>query len=378
MPKRTLIFLLLLTACSHNHVPNDATVVKIGAANPLTGSSAHLGKDNVNGIKLALNEANGKPVFLSGKPVYFKLVNEDDQGNSKTAILVAQKLVEEGVVGVIGDLTSGASISASKIYAKAGVPQISPSATAVGFTHQGYATTFRVIANDRQQGMALGNYAVHVLHAKRIAIIDDRTTYGQGLADQFEKTVMAQGGRIVDREYTTDQSADFMVTLSAIQAKAPDLVFFGGMDVQAAPMKRQMDELGIKAQFLCGDGCRTGDFIRLAGSDSDGVIASSPGLPLSRMPGGEKFKKSFEEKYGKIQLYAPYAYDATNVLINAMVRADSSDPSKYLPMLRTTDWKGVTGQIRFNAEGDVLNGPVTFYKVVHGVWQPEKPTGRIQ
>jgi len=346
----------------------DSQVLLIGQASPLTGPQAHLGKDNENGARLALEEINAAGLTLAGKKVVLELKSEDDAADPKTATTVAQKLADEGVVGVIGHLNSGATIPASKIYSDNGIPQISPSATAVAFTASGFKTAYRVMTNDAQQGSVLGNFAVTRLGAKKIAIIDDRTAYGQGLADEVEKAAKAAGGEVVAREYTSDRATDFMAILTSIKGKAPDLVFFGGMDPQAAPMMKQMKQLGMSAKFLGGDGAQTPKFIELAGADAEGALASNPGLPLDAMPGGAAFKSKFEAKYGKIQNYSPYAYDAMYVLIDAMKRADSSDPAKYLAELPKTDYPGVTGRIRFDAKGDITGGAVTLYQVKDGKW----------
>ncbi|HWR78421.1 MAG TPA: branched-chain amino acid ABC transporter substrate-binding protein [Thiobacillus sp.] len=360
----------LVAGCGDKPQQNgDNQVVLIGQVSPLTGPQAHLGKDNENGARLALDEINAAGLTLGGKKVVLELKSEDDAADPKTATTVAQKLVDEGVAGVIGHLNSGSTIPASKIYADSGIPQISPSATAVAYTASGFKTAYRVMTNDAQQGAVLGQYAVAQLGAKKIAIIDDRTAYGQGLADEVEKAAKAAGGEVVAREYTSDRSTDFMAILTSIKGKAPDLVFFGGMDPQAAPMIRQMKQLGMQAKFLGGDGAQTPKFIELAGADAEGALASNPGLPLDAMPGGSAFKARFEAKYGKIQNYSPYAYDAVNVLVEAMKRANSSDPAKYLAELPKTDYQGVTGQIRFDAKGDIAGGAVTLYQVKDGKWQ---------
>lgn len=356
--------------------PAGEETVKIGSVAPLTGPLAHLGQDNANGAQLAVDEANAKGVALGGKKVKFVLLSEDDQADPRTATIVAQKLVDEGVDGVVGHLNSGTTIPASKIYYDAGIPQISPSATAIAYTAQGFNTAFRVMTNDAQQGKALADYAVHKMGAKRIAIIDDRTAYGQGLADEFEKAAKAAGAQIVDREFTNDRATDFLAILTAIKAKEPDLVFFGGMDAQAGPMARQMRQLGLNVRLLGGDGIQSAEFLKLAGAAAEGVTASSPGLPLAQMPGGKDFMEKFTAKYGKIQLYAPYAYDAANAMIRAMEAAGSADPKKYLPQLAKTDFEGVTGRIRFDPKGDIEGGTVTVYRVENGRWQPlETVTG---
>ncbi len=347
----------------------DTKTLLIGQASPLTGPQAHLGKDNENGVRLALEEINAAGLTLNGEKVVLVLRSEDDAADPKTATTVAQKLVDEGVAGVIGHLNSGATIPAAKIYVDNSIPQISPSATAIAYTTAGFKTAYRVMTNDAQQGSVLGAFAVNSLGAKRVAIVDDRTAYGQGLADEVAKAVTAAGGAVIAREYTSDRATDFMAILTSIKAKSPDLIFFGGMDPQAAPMVRQMKRLGMTAKFLGADGTQTPKFIELAGADAEGVLASNPGLPLDAMPGGAAFKAKFEAKYGKIQNYAPYAYDALYVLVEAMKRAGSSDPAKYLAELPKTDYQGVTGHIRFDAKGDITGGAVTLYQVKDGQWQ---------
>lgn len=361
--------LIVLSACGEKPAGDGIKTVHIGQVSPLTGPQAHLGRDNDNGARLAVDEINAQGLTIGGEKIRLELKSEDDGADPKTATTVAQKLVDEGVVGVVGHLNSGATIPASKIYADSGIPQISPSATAVAYTGAGYKTAFRLMTNDAQQGSVLGNFAVAKLGAKKIAIIDDRTAYGQGLADEVEKAVKAAGGEVVAREYTSDRATDFLAILTSIKSKTPDLVFFGGMDPQAAPMLKQMKQLGLNAKFLGGDGAQTPQFITLAGADAEGALASNPGLPLNVMPGGQTFKAKFEAKYGKIQNYSPYAYDAVYVMVEAMKRANSTDPAKYLAELPKTDFQGVTGHIRFDPKGDISDGAVTVYQVKDGAWQ---------
>lgn len=347
----------------------DVVTVKIGSVAPLTGAQAHIGKDNDSGARLALDEVNAKGIVIGGKKVKFELVSEDDQADPRTATVVAQKLVDQQVKGVIGHLNSGTTIPASKIYFDAGIPQISPSATAVPYTSQGYKTAFRVMTNDSQQGKVLGEFAVRKMNAKRIAIIDDRTSYGQGIADEVEKAVKAAGGVVAAREFTSDRSTDFLAILTSIKGKQPDVIFYGGMDPQGAPMAKQMATLGIRATLLGGDGVQTGNFVRLAGEAADGVTASSPGLPIESMPGGKSFIERYNAKYGKIEIYAPYAYDAAMAMVEAMKIADSTEPTKYLAALPKVNFMGVTGPISFDAKGDIKTGAITLYRVKGGKWE---------
>lgn len=350
--------------------PAGPVTVKIGHVGPLTGNIAHLGKDNENGVRLAIDELNAGNTEIGGQKVKFELQSEDDQADPKTATAVAQRLVDAKVAGVIGHLNSGTTIPASKLYSDAGIPQISPSATNPQYTLQGYKTAFRVIANDVAQGGALGTFAADNLKAKKVAIIDDRTAYGQGLADEFEKALKAKGVEVVGREFTTNQATDFKAILTTIKGKKPDVVFYGGMDAQAGPLAKQMKELKLAAKVIGGDGFQTGEFIKLAGDNAEGQYASQPGAPKDKMPGYADFEKKYKAKFNiDIQVYAPFTYDATMVMVDAMKRAKSADPAKYLPELAKTDFNGVTGNIKFDDKGDILGGQVTVYQVKAGKWE---------
>jgi len=341
-------------------------VVKIGHVGPTSGQIAHLGKDNENGARMAIDELNAKGVTIGGKKVNLELLAEDDGADPKQGTAAAQKLVDAKVSGVIGHLNSGTSIPASKIYSDAGIPQISPSATNPKFTRQGFKTTFRVVADDVHLGGTLGRYAVKNLKGKSIAVIDDRTAYGQGVADEFEKGVASAGGKTVGREFTNDKATDFTAILTNIKAKKPDVVFFGGMYAVAGPMIRQMKQLGIKAKFMGGDGICSGELPKLAGGamDDDQVVcAEAGGVEGEAKKSMEDFKTRFKAKFNAdVQIYAPYVFDATQVMVAAMVKAGSSDPAKYLPVLaKTAGYKGVTGTIAFDEKGDIKNGALTLF-----------------
>jgi branched-chain amino acid transport system substrate-binding protein len=341
-------------------------VVKIGHVGPTSGAIAHLGKDNENGARMAIEELNAKGVTIGGKKVKLELLAEDDAADPKQGTAVAQKLVDSKVNGVVGHLNSGTSIPASKVYSDAGIPQISPSATNPKFTRNGYKTTFRVVADDVHLGGTLGRYAVKELKGKSIAVIDDRTAYGQGVAEEFSKAVKASGGAIVETQFTNDKATDFTAILTAIKAKKPDVVFFGGMDAVAGPMLRQMKQLGISAKFMGGDGiCSSGLPGLAAGAMADGqvVCAEAGGVEGSQKAGMDKFYADYKKKFNSdVQVYAPYVYDAVGVMVAAMVKAGSADPAKYLPVLAKTDgYNGVTGNISFDNKGDIKNGALTLY-----------------
>ncbi|BEN06589.1 TPA: branched-chain amino acid ABC transporter substrate-binding protein [Serratia marcescens] len=353
----------------------DDTVL-IGLAGPLTGPSARIGKDLENGARLAIADANAQKPTLNGKPVTFKLLSEDDQSDPRTAVAVAQRLVDEGVAGVVGHWNTGTSIPAARIYHDAGIAQVAPVATGHGYTQQGFDTSFRVMGHDDDGGNYAGQYAVKTLKAKRIAVIDDRTAFGQGLADEFIKSLQAQGVQPVTREYVDDKTVDFSAVLTTVRSKNADLIFFGGVDSQAAPLARKLKQLGMNAQLMGAGGFVSQTFLTLAQREGEGVVALEPGLPLEQMPGGKAFEQAYRDRYHThIELHAPFAYDATRVLIAAIEQADSANPADYLPKLRAIHYQGVTGDIAFDAQGNLQQPSFTLYRVVDGKWQPQTVLG---
>jgi branched-chain amino acid transport system substrate-binding protein len=342
-------------------------IVKIGHVGPISGASAHLGKDNENGAKMAVDELNAKGFMINGKKVTFQLQLEDDGADPKQGTAVAQKLVDAKVQGVIGHLNSGTTVPASKIYHDAGIPQISPSATTPQYTKQGFKTAFRVVANDNKLGGTLGKYAVDNLKATNIAVIDDRSAYGQGVADEFVKGAKAKnpGVKIVGKEFTNPNATDFTAILTSIKAKKPDLIFFGGMDSVGGPMLKQMKALGITAKYMGGDGICTEALGRLAGDglgESLVTCAEAGGVKGDQEKVMADFGQRFKKKFGvDVQLYSPYVYDAVMVMATAMQNAKSSDPAKYLPELKKIKYQGVTGLIQFDDKGDIKDGALTLF-----------------
>jgi branched-chain amino acid transport system substrate-binding protein len=357
----------LAAVASHQSAFAEDLVVKIGHVAPLSGPSAHMGKDTEDGARMAIEELNAKGVAIGGKKVKFVLLAEDDAGDPRQATSVAQKLVDEHVNGVIGHMNSGTTIPASRVYSDAGIPEISPSATNPKYTQQGFKTTFRVVANDGQLGGTLGRYAVQINHAKNIAVIDDRTAYGQGVADEFVKgaTGKSRAVTIVSRQFTSDKATDFGPILTAIKAKNPDVVFFGGMDAVGGPMLRQMKQLGIDAKFMGGDGICSTELAHLAGDaigEGKVVCAEAGGVEEKMKEGLDQFKVAFAKRFGhEVVLNAPYAYDAVMTMVHAMRDAGSVEPAKYLPVLAKIEHKGITGKIAFDKNGDLIDGTLTLY-----------------
>ena len=349
-------------------------VVKIGHVAPLSGPQAHYGKDNENGVRMAIEELNAQGVTIAGKKIKFEIQAEDDAADPKQGTAVAQKLCDSKVAGVVGHLNSGPTIPAAKVYNDCGIPHVTGAATNPNLTKPGYKTTFRIIANDNALGAGLAFYAVDTLKLKTVAIIDDRTAYGQGVADVFKKTAVAKGMKVVDEQFTTDKATDFMAILTAIKSKNPDAVFFGGMDPQAGPMLRQMEQLGMgNVKYFGGDGVCTSEIAKLAaGAKTLGnVICAEGGSSLAKMPGGTAWKAKYDAKYpNQFQVYSPYTYDATFLLVDAMKRANSVDPKVYVNELAKSNFKGVTSTIAFEPNGEMKNPAITLYVYKDGKKTP--------
>jgi len=356
--------LAAMTATAHA----DQTVT-IGYAGPLTGQIAHVGKDAENGARLAIDDANAANIKIKGMPVHFVLEAGDDAADPKTAVTMAQKFVDAKVSGVVGHLTSGATIPASKIYANAGIPQVSPSATNPDFTRQGFGSAFRVIGDDSNVGRVVAQYIAKTKGYKHVAIVDDRTSYGEGLADVVASELKAAGVDVVDREFVSDKTIDFRGILTRIKSKDAQAIFYGGVDAQAGPLRKQMSSLAMKTPLI-GSSIETDKFIELAGpTAAEGTVSAESGQPLDRMPKGHDFEEKFK-KYGSVVLFAPYAYDATWALINAMKLANSTNPSDYLPAMKKVEFDGVTGKIAFDEKGDLRAASVTLYEAKNGRFSP--------
>ena len=344
---------------------DDTLVVKIGHVGATSGAVAHLGKDNENGARLAIEELNAAGVRIGDRATRFELLAEDDAADPKQATAAAQKLVDVNVHGVVGHLTSGATLPASQIYNDAGIPQITPSSTNPKFTRQGFAGAFRLVADDTQQGGALGRYSVESLKAKTVAVIDDRTAYGQGLADEFEKAAVAAGAQVVGREYTNDKATDFNAVLTSLKARSPDVIFFGGMDSVGGPMLRQMRSLGLQSLLVGGDGLCTAEMITLSDTalgDERVFCVEAGGVDGDEVAANEQFRAAYKAKYGTdVQAYAGYAYDGVKLLAAAMQAAGSVDAQKYLPSLKSIQYQGASGKVRFDEKGDRVNAALTLY-----------------
>ncbi|MES2940876.1 MAG: branched-chain amino acid ABC transporter substrate-binding protein [Pseudomonadota bacterium] len=373
-PKLTLAAAAVLAATTGLAFAQDVQTIKIGHVAPMSGPQAHYGRDNDNGVRMAIDDLNAQNVTIGGKKIRFEVQTEDDGADPKQGTAAAQKLCDAKVAGVVGHLNSGTTIPASKVYNDCGIPHITASATNPQLTKPNYKTTYRLISNDNALGAGVALYASDVLKVKRVAVIDDRTAYGQGVAEVFKNTARSKGMTIVDEQFTTDKATDFMAILTAVKSKNPEAVFFGGMDAQGGPMLRQMEQLGMgNVALLGGDGICTAELAKLAAGAKtlDKAICAEGGASLAKMPGSADWKKRYDAKYpGQFQTYSPYTYDATMVLVDAMKRANSTDPKAYVAKMHETSYKGVTANIAFEPNGELKNPAMTLYVYRDGKKSP--------
>ena len=374
-----LVIALLMQGCGKEEPPKPApkaeappppeVMVKIGHAAPLTGGIAHMGKDNENGARLAIDEANAKGITIDGKKIKFELIGEDDEAKPDKGPIVAQKFADAKVAGVVGHLNSGVTIPASGVYNQAGIPMITGAATNPKLTEQGFKTIFRIVGRDDQQGPAVASYLASEFKPKTVAVIDDATAYGEGLANEVEKTLKAAGIKVLPREKGTDQTRDWKAVLTKIRGKKPDAIFYGGMDATGGPLLKQGRELGIKVVFAFGDGACTDEMKKLAGDAAEGLICSQAGLPVQAA--SKKFLDAYKAKFtNEPILYAPFTYDAANLLIEAMKKANSVNPAKYLSELARISYEGTTGRIEFDEKGDRKDAEITIFTMKAGKIEP--------
>ena len=354
----------LLAAFATTVFAQSATpqIVRIGHAAALTGGIAHVGKDSENGARLAIEEINAKGLIIGGKPVRLELDSQDDAGDPRMATQIAQKLVDDNVVAVIGHLTSGTSIPASRIYNDANIVQISPGATNPAYTLQGFKTTYRVVGTDAQQGPALASYAAKQLNVKTVAVLDDSTAYGQGLATEFEKSAKALGIRVVAHEATNDKAVDFRAVLTKFKGLNPDAIMYGGMDATGGPLAKQAKQLGVRAKILAGDSVCTEELPKLAGDAAANVVCSQAGIALEKMPTGAQFVAKYSKRFNvPVQITAPFSYDSVYVIVDAMKRANSTDRTKILAAMPSTDYMGIIGETAFDKHGDLRHGVISLF-----------------
>ena len=370
--KRFLIFLaavfslaILFAGCKKKE-----DVIKIGIAGPMTGAQAKMGTDFRNGVTIAVEEWNSKGGILGKK---IEMVIGDDQADPKQAVAVANKLINDGAVGIIGHFNSSCSIPASDVYNRSGIPMISPGSTNPQITERGYRGVFRVCGRDDQQGKVAADFVKTKLKIKKVAIIHDKTTYGQGLADEFKKNL---GGDVEVVYYggITQGDKDFKTVLTSIKDKKPEMIYFGGIYPETGLLVKQAREINVAVPFMSGDGSIDPKFVEIAGDKAaEGTYLTFSPDPKN-IPAAKGFIEKYNAKFGELGPYSVYAYDAINILLTAIKEAGITDGKAIIEKLHSMEFSGALGKIKFTDKGDVTGSPYVIWITKNGkfeeYWKP--------
>jgi branched-chain amino acid transport system substrate-binding protein len=362
-----LIAVVTLAPCMGAHAER---VVTIGLAAPMSGPSGSTGVSLERAAQLAIDDLNaGRPV-INGEPVRFALLAQDDRADPRTGELVADYFVKSRVAAVVGHWNSGVGIPASRIYAAAGIVQMAPAVTSPLYTQQGYVSAFRIVPHDGDGARHTAEYVVREMKAASVVVIDDRTPFGAGYASDFAGNVIALGGKVAARFAVSSKSSDFNGILRTVRSLKPDAILFGGLDAQAAQLASEMRRLQITAPLVGIGGVVGPTFVRLAGSAGEGTVVLEPGPPSYRGPQWTHFESAWKRKYqDPIYLYAPFAYDAVRVIAAAMHQANTTEGAQLAQELHRIRYRGVTGDIAFDHEGNLRDPVFTLYGVRGGKWQ---------
>ncbi len=350
-------FILFAAACTRN----DANVIRIGAAGPMTGDQSKMGVDLRNGAELAVMEWNEKGGVLGKK---IELLAGDDQADPKQAVSVANKFINQKAVAVVGHWNSSCSIPASKFYNDANVVMISPATTNPQLTQQGFTRVFRVCGTDDQQGRIAADFVLTKIRPKRVAIIHDKTAYGQGLADYFKKA-LGNNTNIVYYGGIIQRDPDYKAVLTTIKENKPEIYFFGGVYPEAGRLVRQAKEVGLNAPMVTGDGVFDPTFISIAGKAAEGTFVTFGKEPAG-LATAKSFMEKYKAKYGDPGPYSIYAYDAANIILTAIAQTGTTDGAKTAEYISRTTFHGAFGDISFQKNGDVAQAPYVMWQVRDG------------
>lgn len=359
-------FTVNLVGCNNN-IPD---VIKIGAAQPLTGNKAGQGQDLLNGVKLAVAELNKDGFKVKGKLVTLEVVTVDDRASPETGVVVAKQLVDAGVVAVVGHLNSGVSIPAAPIYAASNIAQLAIS-TNPKYTAQGLPTTLRLVGNDILQAKAIGSFAVNQLNAGKYAVANDGTTYSKGLADgAMEQLKLAKKEVVFNESFDKDT-----IALDGLAQKLKDgnveVFITTQSDFQVVALIAALKKINYtNLKILGGDTLKTTPMFKVAGTMA-GVYASSPILEAAEFASGKEFLAKYRAAYKIEPEYAGhYTYDAVYAIAAAIKRAESAKPADITAMLHKMDlYAPVTGSYRFDNTGEQLYGSIAIYSLGAGKWE---------
>jgi branched-chain amino acid transport system substrate-binding protein len=352
---------VVLSGCGQSH-----NTIKIGLAAVQSGSDAAIGATMLNGAQIAVDEWNAKGGVLGKK---IETISLDDEGKPDKAVNVAQTLVDDGVVGVIGHLNSGCTIPASRVYNDGKVIQITPGSTNPQYTEQGFPYAFRVCGRDDRQGAVAGTFLHDYLRLNKIAILHNKTAYGQGLATEVQKTFEAKGGTVTMFQGIGEDDRDFRANLSVVKGSGAEGFFWGGMYGQGGPLFVQMRQDGQTIPFVSGEGCFDHTFIDTIGKDAANVYLSF-GPDYHALPAAQPFLAAYAKKYNAPEgAYSVYGYVAANILLEAITQAQSTDADKVATIMKGQPFDTILGKIEFDAKGDVKGSGYVMWTIKDGKFQ---------
>ncbi|WP_338785309.1 branched-chain amino acid ABC transporter substrate-binding protein [Streptomyces sp. DG1A-41] len=387
---------LTLTACgSRDDSGNksgdsgDATTLTIGVDAPLSGENSTTGLGIQYGAQIAVDDAN-KNNWVPG--VKFKLKALDDKAQPATGQSNATSLTgDKTVVGAVGPLNSGVAQTMQQVFASANMVQISPANTNPELTQgknwqtdkkRPYKTYFRTATTDELQGSFAAGYAYNGLKKKKAFVVDDKQTYGAGLAKIFAEQYKKFGGSVVGTDHVNTGDKDFGSLVTKIKNSGADLLYYGGQYDESALITKQLKDAGVKIPLFGGDGMFASTYIEAAGKASEGDLATAIGVPADTLPAAKQFIQTYKDKgyKGDYGAYGAYAYDATTAIIKAVkaaadanggkVPTDINDlRSKVVDGVQKSDFEGLTGKISFDQYGDTTNKQLTVYQVEKGAWK---------
>jgi branched-chain amino acid transport system substrate-binding protein len=366
-----LIIGAALAGCQKSGGSQAPATIKIGLAGAQTGSDGEIGLSMLDGSKVAIDEWNAKGGVLGKK---IETIVLDDEASGQKAVTVAQSLVDAGVVAVIGHFNSGCTIPASRIYNDAKIIEISPGSTNPQYTEQGFPYAFRVCGRDDQQGSVISAFLHDKLKLNKIAILDDKTTYGEGLATVVKNTFETKGGNVVMFQGIDKNDHDFRANIAVVQGSGAEALVWGGMYGQGGPLCVQLRQAGLAIPFVSDDGCQDQKFVDTVGANAQNVFVSF-GKDYSSRPEAQAFVKKYKETCQRdVGAYSVYGYDAANVLLTAIDTAQSTDADKVAAVIKSRPFDTIQGRIEFDAKGDLKVADYVIWTVKDGKLQELPPS----
>lgn len=365
--------LTLLIGCGST----GTDAVKVALVCPLTGDDAAHGQGMKRAFIMAIEDANAQKKLGE---IAIEALPFDDRSDPKEAVTVANQVISDrGIIGIVGHLNSGCSIPASQVYAKRNLVQITPASTNPKLTQQGLKNVFRVCGTDDVQGSFGANYVFDTLGFTKVAVIHDKTAYGQGLAEEFQKQYLAIGGTVTSFDGIDRGEKDFKALLTRVKAGEPQLVYYGGLYAEAGLLSKQSKELGLAVPLMGGDGIFTNEFARIAGSASEGDFASMVGLPPVKLPLAKDFLARYAQRWPgeDVESYDALTYEATMIILDSYAKC-GMDRDKLIDTIASLTYNGILGETSFDANGDTRNKAISVNRIKDGQFVFYEHTAAIQ